>query len=328
VEDITKQLSVFIFPLLFSLTKMNIKKYQWQLLFLFSLVCTFTIFYLYLDAVHTIYYYRLPFFSLLSPAFENHNFSQPIDLHATYFSMYVALSFLFMLQQLIRERENRLGLFLCCIILGAGLIQLSSRAVFFAMFIILNGVFPFVFFTGKQRLKYMMVSLLCCGLVIVLIFSIGTFRERYFKDVRMDLSNTRSEETISDPRLERWKAAWKIIRQSPVTGHGSGSEITLLKDRYFSEKMYSSYLNELNAHNQYLSWLIKAGCLGLLVYLYTLFTGLQQAVAGKNALFLSFLILIIIVSVSENILDVNKGIFFYSFFFSFFSLEEPVTFRE
>jgi hypothetical protein len=64
--------------------------------------------------------------------------------------------------------------------------------------------------------------------------------------------------------------------------------------------------------------LIKAGIIGLLIYLYVLYFSFLKASKRKDFLFLSFLILISVVSISENILDVNKGIFFYSFFLSVF----------
>jgi hypothetical protein len=66
--------------------------------------------------------------------------------------------------------------------------------------------------------------------------------------------------------------------------------------------------------------LVKAGIIGLLIYLYVLYFSFSKAVKWKDFIFLSFLILISVVSISENILDVNKGIFFYSFFLSLFLL--------
>jgi O-antigen ligase len=110
----------------------------------------------------------------------------------------------------------------------------------------------------------------------------------------------------------------KLVAQSPVIGHGSGSEIQLLKERYFENKFYRSYLHGLNAHNQYISFLIKTGIWGLLVYLATLFFAFRLAITRKDLLLFSFLTIIAIVSFSENVLDVDKGTFFYAIFFSLF----------
>ena len=50
----------------------------------------------------------------------------------------------------------------------------------------------------------------------------------------------------------------------------------------------------------------------------TLFYGIRKAVRNRDSLFFFFMLLTSIVAFSENLLDVNKGIFFYAFFFSFF----------
>lgn len=84
------------------------------------------------------------------------------------------------------------------------------------------------------------------------------------------------------------------------------------------KKYFSSYLHRLNAHNEYLSFLIKSGILGLGVYLATLTYGFKKAIRKGDAVFFSFMVLIALVSFSENILDMDKGVMFYSFFLSFF----------
>ena len=83
-------------------------------------------------------------------------------------------------------------------------------------------------------------------------------------------------------------------------------------------KLYNSFLHNLNAHNEYLSFLIKSGVIGLLVYLAVLALGFRISLQQKDLLFFSFMVIITTVSFSENILDVDKGIIYYAFFYSFF----------
>ena len=121
-----------------------------------------------------------------------------------------------------------------------------------------------------------------------------------------------------EPRVARWQLIWKVAGQSPVLGHGTGTEHHLLQEAYFQNKLYNSYLHELNSHNQYLAFLVETGAWGLLLFLLTLVIGFVTAIHQKDILFFSFLVIFCIVSFSENLLDTNKGIFFYAFFFSFF----------
>src|SRR5579871_4780299 len=78
-----KQLAFIIFPLIISVTTIDLKKYRLQLLQAFSIYCTVTVIYLFIDAIQIINYNKLPFPTLFSTAFTNHNFSTPIGLHAT-----------------------------------------------------------------------------------------------------------------------------------------------------------------------------------------------------------------------------------------------------
>jgi O-antigen ligase len=81
--------------------------------------------------------------------------------------------------------------------------------------------------------------------------------------------------------------------------------------------MYGPYLASLNAHNQYLSFTINSGVIGLVIYLTTIGWGFWQSIKKKDIILLSFLTLVTVVSFSEDLLDVNKGIFIYAFFFPF-----------
>jgi len=149
---------------------------------------------------------------------------------------------------------------------------------------------------------------------------VDDLKARFIIGLQEDLTQSNISNSQAEPRVVRWKAAWELIQQSPVYGHGSGSEVALLKEEYYQRKLYNSYLHELNAHNQYLSTWLKTGVLGLMVLLYTFYCGFSTAIKNRDLLFGCFMIIIATVSFSENILDANKGIFYFSFFFSLFYL--------
>ena len=285
----------------------------------FALVCTATIIYLYMDALIVIIHYQLPFKALFSDAFTNHNFSEPIAMHATFFSMQLSISLVYILSVLVKERwfYKKIFFFMCSIILIAGIIQLSSKSVFAALIISVNIALPYFLLTGAKRIKYITIAAMVTVLAVVVIFNSNAFRKRYFIELKQDLSKQPGE-GATDSRLARWNVAAGLIAKAPVLGHGAGSEMGLLHRAFFKNKLYNSYLNGLNAHNQYLSFLIKSGMIGLLVYLATLAFGFKISFRRKDAVFFTFMVLIAIVSMSEDFLDVDKGTFFYAFFFAFF----------
>ncbi len=323
MDTVTRQLAIFLFPVLLNVNSLDIAKYRSKFLMLFALGVTVTIAWLYIDAIHVIRYQRLPLKTLFSPAFVNHNFCLPIAAHATYFSMLAAISLLWFLNEIIicTSKLRRIIFIACSIVLAAGLVQLSSKSVLIALLLIINIGIPWLLLKQKYRYRFLFISLSVTALLLVLIFSVNVFHERYLLDFKNDLFN--SHESISENwRIDRWNASVTLISKSPVIGSGTGSETPLLKEIYFSRKMYGAYLNSLNVHNQFLSFLINSGIIGLLVYLYTLIWGFRKAIRSKDLLLLSFMVLVTVVSFSEDLLDVNKGIFFYAFFFPFLVLSQ------
>lgn len=320
-SELGRLVPVLILPVLFCLNGLDIHKYRSQLLLGFSLVCTATIIYLYGDAFFTIRHYNLPLKNIFSATFTNHNFSEPIAMHATFFSLQVAIALVYMLTVLITERSNYYRLFylLCACILAAGLIQLSSKSVCMVVFVVVNLAIPFLLLKGAGRYKFMATSLFVSALVVGGIFTLSSLKTRYVSDLTADLKHTPPNKII-DSRRDRWSVALGVIKQAPIAGHGAGSEIGLMHEAFFAQKYYNSFINKLNAHSQYLSFLIKSGIIGLLVYLATLAFGFTIALQKKDVLFIAFMLLITVVSFSENVLDVDKGVLFYACFFCVFML--------
>jgi len=320
-----REVIIFILPLIFCFNSLDIKKYRPLLLFIFTIGCTLTVIYLYINAYFTIEFYKIPLNSIFAPAFTSHNFSQPIAIHATFFSLQLVIALVFMLYYLLNYKTSpalKIIYAICCLILLAGLVQLGSKSILITLFFIFALAFPYCLPTWKKRLRFVGVVVATTVIILGVIFSNATFKAKYINDMQTDLSPLKPGQN-SEPRLARWEVISSIIKSSPVIGHGSGSEITLLGDQFFSHKLYDSYTEKLNAHNEYLSFLLKSGIWGLVVYLFVLAYGFKIALQHKDVLFISFMLLVAIVSLSENILDMDKGVFFYGFFFTFFLFSYP-----
>lgn len=316
-----KQAVIFLFPVLFLLSDLDLERSKDKLLAGFTYTCTALIFYLYVDAFRIISYYHFPVRKLFTPFFLNHNFSKPVGLHATYLSLYVALSIISLLMFMVSRRHHRWSILLhtlCLLLLSAGLLQLASRAVLIALLIIVNTILPWYVARRKGRIRFLLLSVLVSSLVLFCIVKTDTLNLRLVQGLREDVNTASLPYSAADPRAKRWDLAINLVKESPVVGFGTGSEIPLLKEAYFENKFYDSYLNELNAHNQYLSFLLKGGVFALAIYLFTLFYCFRLAVRKREPVFIGFLVLITVTGLSENILDVNKGIFFYAFFLSLF----------
>ncbi|MDB5148179.1 MAG: O-antigen ligase family protein [Mucilaginibacter sp.] len=315
--ELGRQVTILLIPLIFCFNQLDVKKYRHNFLLIFSLGCTITIIYLFLKALFTIKYYHLPIKALASSAFTNHNFSEPLEIHATFFSMQIAIALIYLLYVFVNEKAKtyRSFLLICSGILAVGILQLSSKSIFIALLLIINIALPWFILKGRSRIRFITISTSLFIAVMAGIYTRDVFKERYITELKKDLSQSTDAE-LTDPRLARWSVAIGVGAQSPVIGHGAGTEIGLLKDPFFDHQFYRSYLAGLNAHNQFISFFIKSGIIGLLVYLFVLFFGIRTAIAKRDLLLMAFMVIITAVSLSENFLDVDKGIFFYSVFFS------------
>jgi O-antigen ligase len=230
-----RQLAILLFPLLFLFTSLDLDKYRLPLLKGLALSCVLTIVYLYINAVHVIQFNHLPLRFLFTTAFLNHNFSEPVDMHATYFSMYIALSASALTYVLIKaqDKTSRIIYILGLLILFAGILQLSSRAVFIALLINTNIIVPFFLLKRKKMLMFLSISVGVSIIIIAGIFRSDVFKARYITELKSDLTQQSINLNILEPRAVRWACAWELIKESPVIGHGSGSEIALLKEKYY-----------------------------------------------------------------------------------------------
>jgi O-antigen ligase len=268
------------------------------------------------DALRTIRYGHLPYNALFSEAFINHNFSAPLGIHPTYLSMYAALSAVHLLCCLLSMRPvaGKLACLAGMAVLAMGIVQLGSKAVL-AAFLLLLCLSPF-FPARVQGGKKIWILVMGVALFTAVLLGSSTSLQRRFVDGFVnDITNTNTGHTKEEYRIVRWKAALALAGRSPLWGYGTGSEMPLLRKEYFRRRLYNSYINELNTHNQYLAFLLTAGAAGLLVFLATLFLGFRQAVRNRDMMLFAFVLIVSMVSLSENILGVNKGIFFYAFFF-------------
>jgi O-antigen ligase len=319
LTDVTRQLEILLLPTVFALSSFDLYKHRDRLLQLYTFVCAATVGYLYLHAFRLIHFFKLPFRSIISAAFISHNFSEPIQMHATFFSLQLTIAFFYAVIQLCKIQRPKVKLLynMAVLLLFAGTIQLGSKAVLAVMLVGINVLVPWFLLVKAKRLHYMAITIPLTIIIMAVALNAGSLRARYLTDLKTDLSVAKANE-LSDPRLARWGAALQCIARKPVAGYGAGSELKVLNDEFFVEKLYNSYLNHLNAHNQYLSCLITTGIIGLIFYMATLLLGFRLAFAHKDMLFFAFILLITVVSFSESLLNAEKGVSFFSLFLCFF----------
>ncbi|HVU56821.1 MAG TPA: O-antigen ligase family protein [Puia sp.] len=341
--DWEKQLALVLFPLIIWFSRLDWQWYRPRLLKAFAFSCLFTAIYLYGVTLYAIYSHGESLSALFSKPHMNHAFSFPIQLHATYYAAYLALSVVVFADRLFRrpagkavgvggtarkpvragERLVRLGYSLAVLICLCAIFQLASRAVCIALVVIANLLIPFYLLRGRLRWRILAIMVSLTMLSLLVVWQNSHLHSRYLVQLKQDLRSDTGAILDPEPRMARWQCAWELIRESPWIGYGTGAEVGKLKERYYAHHLMISYTLGLNAHNQFLSFWLKTGVVGMLVYVTALLLAFREAWRRKEIYLTAFVLIITCISLSENILDVNKGIFFFSMFFVIF-LPKPV----
>lgn len=123
-------------------------------------------------------------------------------------------------------------------------------------------------------------------------------------------------------RVAIWKCGFTIIDRHPLAGVGTGDVQDSLQAAYEERQFYfASRFNQYNAHNQYIQNMIGNGVAGLIAILAVIFIPLFWPVQNNlRAIYVPFILLFAIISLSEVVLDINKGIIWYAFFNSLLAL--------
>lgn len=326
-KQLEKQLALLLFPLIAWYSKLDWNKVRDRLLKAFAFSCFFTVIYLYGCAFVGIHQQGLGWGALFTPDFLNHSFTAPIDLHATYFSMDVGISLIVVVGLGLKSDSIpvKWGYGLISLLLLAAMLQLASRAVCIAMLVVINVLIPWMMLRGRARRVALLVFVVLSLLSVALVTTNKDLYMRYLVSLKQDVQVVPGRVEDPEPRMVRWGCAWELIRESPWIGYGAGAEVGRLKEKYLTHHLTLSYTHELNAHNQYLSYWLNTGMAGVLLYLGILVAGAVIAFRRRDILLSGFIVMIVSVSFSENILDTNKGIFFFSFFFILFLYPVPVV---
>src|SRR5690606_18586810 len=120
------------------------------------------------------------------------------------------------------------------------------------------------------------------------------------------------------PRIQIWNCALEVGRSNFLIGNGFGHSQDKLNECFLNENLEDFAKLDYQTHNQYFNHYIRGGIVGLIIllllYLYSMFFSIKR----KNLIHLSLMIIVILTSMTENILNRHLGIVFFVFFNSYF----------
>lgn len=117
-------------------------------------------------------------------------------------------------------------------------------------------------------------------------------------------------------RLVIWSYAWETIKRKPIIGYGLGGGQRALEQTYQRNGFAWGTRASLNAHSEFLSTFLDLGILGVFTVSVMLLLPLVHAIRAKDFMTLAFIAMMFVFFCFESVLLRQKGIVFFSFFYS------------
>lgn len=169
----------------------------------------------------------------------------------------------------------------------------------------------------------------CLLSIVLLAFAIPSSKKRIdeIRHTKLILPNKNQKSEEVNFRYGIYHCASLILKENWITGVGPGNVQKDLNTCYsgYNYKNYDDYSKiDYNSHNQYLDILLKYGIFGLALFFVFLFWG----IANTNLSYRIFLFLILMAMLTENILDRQVGIVFFTFFNTLFFINRTNYFEK
>ena len=119
-------------------------------------------------------------------------------------------------------------------------------------------------------------------------------------------------------RLEYWKVSKEIVKEKPWFGYGTGDVADVFEKHYQLHGTNLEAKYQLRSHNQYLSTAIAVGIVGLAFFLFCLLFPIGIGFKQRNYFYLICLCISILSFFSEDTLETQDGVFFFTFLTNFF----------
>jgi O-antigen ligase len=128
-------------------------------------------------------------------------------------------------------------------------------------------------------------------------------------------------------RAEFLRTGWAIAKANWLIGTGTGDTQRAFDEAYDRRGSTLQPRWRLRAHDQYLTWWISFGVLGLIVCLFTWCWPAYLSGAVRHPLFVAWAIIVALSFLTEDTLETQMGATFAALYYALFVLAAPITSR-
>lgn len=199
------------------------------------------------------------------------------------------------------------SLFIVMLLSKIGLIFLVLLWVYF-------GIINFSF---SRKTLYFTIFFSCFVISMFFLFKQNEMVNRRFNVTKYYFQHSFSSSVNEQfPRAIIFSSAISIIKQNPLLGVGMTNSRKELKKEFIARDFKTGIIKNYDAHNQFLETTIASGLLGMLSILFIYLFLIKDAIKRKSKQLLVFALIILLVSLVENLFEAQMGVFIF-FLFSF-----------
>jgi len=236
-----------------------------------------------------------------------------LKIHPIYLSMHIGVSMIFSLFLIHRGMDWKkmvLLILINTILIGFLLIMIKKGPII--ALIIVSGYLVLML---KNKKLYVAFGLAALSIVTTIIF-VPKVNERFSELLQIESAQDKVA-TSTNIRYSIYQCVTKVLPEAGLFGFGVGDGKNKLIDCYQDQALFLA-TNTYNSHNQFLGIILKTGYLGLIVFAVFLLFHLVRAFSTKNYLFIALILFYSIVMFSENILERENGVIYFSLFINLF----------
>jgi len=253
-------------------------------------------------------------------------------LHPTYFAILLNLAILIAFDEWLKNKNMKRSVKrLLAVSLPLNLVAVVLLMSRTALVVFVLTAVIMVVILLKQKITVAKLKWIVGGAVLfiaVIAFSMNKFNR--FAVVESTVSSLAGGGSYADDkkgangfltRIYIWKEAIKLICEHPVVGVGCGDIKDELVKQYVKDDYALGVERRFNPHSQYLHTTVSLGIIGLLSLCAMLFLPLFYSIKHRDWVYVIFLLVIILNSLTESILERQAGILFFVFFNCLFYLQ-------
>ncbi len=240
--------------------------------------------------------------------------------HPIYLALIFGVSVILGLEYLFQYTFNKvkLGVILIGIIINlSGVIFLQRKGVILALSLALM-YYLWVKTKVSKRIKLVGGFILIFGISLVAVKYSPRILE--FLDINT-YSSELNEKNSTSIRLGIYACVFEVVDDVDLWGYGIGDQQQVLNDCYESTSIFLLKGN-YNTHNQFLSFLLGTGWIGLVCFLIAMGVILYNGIRFRSDLLVAFWILFCVEMMTENILERQTGVILFSFIMVFFTFTD------